>query len=213
MGKTPVSSLRQQPDETVAEVSGTSGCPGAPKLDPRVRRTRKLLEDAMRGLLQERSYDEISVSDIAERATVNRATFYAHFLDKQDLAATMMREELEAALIASLPGRAAMNEERLVILAAAYFEFVGRTFGRCPKRGDEFAAHVGPTLQDGLQHFLQVWLEHEPEGLRLFRSGSKDAVITVLSWSLFGAARRWSHVRGRVSAEASAREIVSLLLR
>ena len=94
MGKEGVSSLIQHSPATVAEVS-REGCPNAPKLDPRVRRTRKLLESALRELLRERSYDEISVSDIAERATVNRATFYAHFLDKQDLATTMLREDLE----------------------------------------------------------------------------------------------------------------------
>jgi AcrR family transcriptional regulator len=47
-------------------------------MDPRVRRTRKLLQDALRSLLFERRFSRISVQDIAERATVNRATFYAH---------------------------------------------------------------------------------------------------------------------------------------
>src|SRR5215472_14064182 len=41
--------------------------------DPRQKRTRKLLQDALRELLQEKPFEEILVQDIAEAATVNRA--------------------------------------------------------------------------------------------------------------------------------------------
>ena len=54
-------------------------------LDPRVVRTRKLLRDALIELIPERGYDAITVKDIADRATVNRATFYLHYRDKDDL--------------------------------------------------------------------------------------------------------------------------------
>lgn len=211
MGKTGDSSLIQHGDGSVAEVS-REGCPAAPKLDPRVRRTRKLLESSLRELLREKSYDDISVGDIAERATVNRATFYAHFLDKQDLATTMLREDLETALLVGFIDRGPLTAERLVAVATAYFQFMGRTLGQCPKRGDELCAHIGPTLQAGLQDFLSTWLEHDPAGLRPFRGASRDAIVTVLSWSLYGAAQRWSHNHKKISAEESARETVALLL-
>jgi AcrR family transcriptional regulator len=50
--------------------------------DPRIRRTRKLLQGALGKLMLTKSFDEISVHDIAEEATVNRATFYDHYTDK-----------------------------------------------------------------------------------------------------------------------------------
>ena len=50
--------------------------------DPRIRRTRKLLQGALATLMQAKSFDEISVQDITEAATVNRATFYDHYTDK-----------------------------------------------------------------------------------------------------------------------------------
>jgi AcrR family transcriptional regulator len=50
--------------------------------DPRIRRTRQLLQQALGQLLQSRSFEEITVQDIAEAATVNRATFYDHYTDK-----------------------------------------------------------------------------------------------------------------------------------
>ena len=49
--------------------------------DPRVKRTRKLLEDALVALLAEQSFHTI-MQDIAKRATVNRVTFCAHFDDE-----------------------------------------------------------------------------------------------------------------------------------
>lgn len=51
--------------------------------DPRVKRTRQLLTQAFMELLKEKkNIYSISVQDIAERATLNRATFYSHFEDK-----------------------------------------------------------------------------------------------------------------------------------
>ncbi len=60
--------------------------------DPRVKRTRQLLQRAFLDLYQEKSFSLITVQDIAERATVNRVTFYAHFEDKYALMDSLMRE-------------------------------------------------------------------------------------------------------------------------
>src|ERR1700738_4216470 len=61
------------------------------RLDPRLRRTRQLLQDALRNLLKQKEFDKISVQDITEAATVNRATFYAHFEDKFALLGELIR--------------------------------------------------------------------------------------------------------------------------
>lgn len=55
------------------------------KKDLRVMRSQKMIMEAFFSLVEEKGFDQITVSDIAERAMVNRATFYAHFKDKQDL--------------------------------------------------------------------------------------------------------------------------------
>ncbi len=53
--------------------------------DLRVRRTRKLLQEALIELTIEKGFADVTVSDITERAMVNRSTFYRHYLDKYDL--------------------------------------------------------------------------------------------------------------------------------
>jgi AcrR family transcriptional regulator len=55
------------------------------KPDRRVERTKRLLQQALVSLILEKRYDKITVQDIIDRANVGRSTFYAHFLDKEDL--------------------------------------------------------------------------------------------------------------------------------
>jgi len=55
------------------------------KLDRRKARTRQLLHDALMALLQEKSADSITVTDVADRADVNRGTFYLHYRDVGDM--------------------------------------------------------------------------------------------------------------------------------
>lgn len=54
-------------------------------LDLRIRRTYKLLFDALTLLLSEKSFDNITITDICEKAMVHRTTFYKHFEDKYHL--------------------------------------------------------------------------------------------------------------------------------
>ena len=53
--------------------------------DRRVRRTRGLLQDALLTVMARKGYDAVTVQDIIDEADVGRSTFYAHFLDKDDL--------------------------------------------------------------------------------------------------------------------------------
>ncbi|MCQ4085437.1 TetR/AcrR family transcriptional regulator [Saccharibacillus sp. JS10] len=55
------------------------------KIDPRIVRTRNMLRDALIELLKEKSYDKITISNITERAGVNRKTFYLHYETKDHL--------------------------------------------------------------------------------------------------------------------------------
>lgn len=60
--------------------------------DLRVRRTRKHLQDAFMALTVESGFDAVTVTDICERAMVNRTTFYRHYEDKFDLLEKYMED-------------------------------------------------------------------------------------------------------------------------
>ena len=68
-------------DKTKQSENGRS----APKLDRRVLHTRDTLGDALVELMKEKTFDDITVQDVLDRAGVGRSTFYAHYRDKQDL--------------------------------------------------------------------------------------------------------------------------------
>src|SRR5581483_3371046 len=72
-----------------------SRTPGEKELDPRVRRTRKLLQDALASLLKKKGFDKISIGDIAEESTLNRATFYDHYPDKFALLECMVGSQFQ----------------------------------------------------------------------------------------------------------------------
>ena len=75
--------------------------------DRRIRRTRRILGDALVGLILEKAYEKITVQDILDRADVGRSTFYAHYRDKEALLLAGfddMGEELRRDLAAVKPG-------------------------------------------------------------------------------------------------------------
>ena len=69
--------------------------PKTTRTDPRIIRTRQLLKDAFVELLQEMEIDKISVNRIAERATINRVTFYLHYRDIPDMMEKMADDMIE----------------------------------------------------------------------------------------------------------------------
>src|SRR6202049_1215460 len=57
--------------------------------DPRILRSRRMLMDSMAKLLLQKEFDDISVQEIADDATLNRAPFYLHYPDKNALLQAM----------------------------------------------------------------------------------------------------------------------------
>jgi AcrR family transcriptional regulator len=64
--------------------------------DLRVRRTQKLLREALIVLIEERGFDAITIGELASRAMVSRAAFYRYYQDKYDLAEQLFEETMHA---------------------------------------------------------------------------------------------------------------------
>ncbi|PZM65056.1 TetR/AcrR family transcriptional regulator [Paenibacillus dendritiformis] len=63
--------------------------------DRRVKRTKKRIRCALIELMNEKEFGAITVQDIAERADINRGTFYLHYQDKYDLFERSVDDMLE----------------------------------------------------------------------------------------------------------------------
>ena len=61
----------------------------------RVRRTQKLLREALIELIEDRGFDVLTVGEIADRAMVSRATFYRNYQDKYDLVEQIFTEAIQ----------------------------------------------------------------------------------------------------------------------
>lgn len=63
--------------------------------DRRVMKTRMVIQDALFNLMQEKSYNKITIQEIIDRANVGRSTFYSHYETKEDLLLSCVEHLLE----------------------------------------------------------------------------------------------------------------------
>lgn len=81
------------------------------KTDRRILRTRDALGDALVALIREKNFAQITVQEVLDRAGVGRATFYAHYRDKEDLFMSDVEEFFT--LASSVLKRHNVNTKRL----------------------------------------------------------------------------------------------------
>lgn len=62
---------------------------------PQFQRTNKAIIQAMINLLKTKPFEKITVQDILDETPVTRATFYAHFQDKYEIAERMLAQFFE----------------------------------------------------------------------------------------------------------------------
>ena len=118
-------------------------------LDLRQRKTRKQLVDALTQLLEEKPFQELSVTDICRRAMVHRTTFYAHFNDKQELLHYLLERLEQECTETCLPQDPERSPREYLLTAARnVFEFFVRRralYRACANSGADTLAH---TLED-----------------------------------------------------------------
>jgi AcrR family transcriptional regulator len=132
------------------------------KIDPRVIRTRKLLLDALLELIPEMGFYAITVQAITERAGLNRATFYLHFTDKDELLSAAIKDvlaELENISIPQeiTPGTLDMDSSKELFIYL--FEHVARhsDFYRV-MLGERSVASFAQQMQDYIEQMGLRWL-------------------------------------------------------
>ena len=188
-----------------------STCDPLADLDPRVRRTRALLQDALRALLREKRFANISVAEIAERATVNRNTFYAHYQDKFELLESILRADLLARLHRRFAERPTLTRANFAAFSTVVIGFLGDLRTGCPRGSREAEDLIYATLQDEIRQLIDQLVPAdfvESTGW----PGSRETAVTVISWGLFGSAYEWSRGNRERSAEELGEELARVLV-
>ena len=178
--------------------------------DPRVTRTRKLILGAFVDLLTEKPFQAVTVQDIAERATVNRATFYAHFDDKYALLDYLVRERFREAMAARHLVGLPYDEENFRLFIQAVLEFVGQFMGSCRHADRTTEPAIEKSIEEEIAAFLGDWFKGFPAApqVRL----APDAAAAILSWTIFGAGVEWSRSGDQASAADWADRVLCLLM-
>jgi AcrR family transcriptional regulator len=175
------------------------------KLDPRVKRTRGLIEQAFIAAINEKGFQEVTVQDISERAGVNRTTFYAHFEDKYALLDHWIRQGFLQEIDKRMLNACNLTMENLRNLIVAVCEFIKNTHSSCKPAQNQFETLVEAQVKSQLYSLLLKWLEQikldiEPE-----------IAATAASWAIYGLALQWSHSRGPKPVEEFAEEVLPLV--
>jgi len=180
----------------------TSACE---TLDPRIRRTRQLLQQALEKLLETKEFDKISVQDIADLATVNRATFYDHYNDKSALLVAMVGcrfHQLIAEREVQFDGTCASALKSLVL---AVTEYLARMQGPDGARDPE--PHMESAMIAVVRHILMDGLKKHPpkDGI------PAELVAAASSWAIYGAVKEWTRTPERSSADQLAVTVTTMV--
>jgi AcrR family transcriptional regulator len=162
-----------------------------------------MLMDALAKLLTKKEFDDISIQEIADEATLNRATFYLHYPDKNALlqAMTGVRfcDLMERRGITFTDCNGALRA-----IALGVCDYLAKA-ASCPGQLAQIPIEgsiipvVEAMFKEGLAH-------HE------MAAGVDAALLaTTAAWAVFGAARRWFQTPNRIPAEEMAARIETMV--
>jgi AcrR family transcriptional regulator len=175
----------------------------AEAVDPRILRSRRMLMDALVNLLNKKEFDDISIQEIADEATLNRATFYLHYPDKNALLQAMTAERFR-----NLVERRGLSftdcNGALRAIALGVCDYLAETTGcptqltKMPLEGSIIPVLEGVFREGANKHVIQA-------------SADPELVATTAAWAVFGAARKWYQTPDRVPAEEMAAKIETMV--
>jgi AcrR family transcriptional regulator len=175
----------------------------AENTDPRVLRSRQMLMESLLRLLNRKEFADISIQEIADEATLNRATFYLHYPDKNALLQAMT-----AARFSDLIARRGLSftncDGALQAIALGVCDYLAETTGcpsqlaKMPLEGSIIPVVEGMFLEGAANHAMAPGTDPK-------------LLATTAAWAIFGAARRWYQTPDRIPAEEMAAKIEAMV--
>ena len=171
----------------------------AENTDPRVLRSRQMLMESLLRLLTRKEFDDISIQEIADEATLNRATFYLHYPDKNALLQAMT-----AARFRDLNARRGLSftncDGALRAIALGVCDYLAEStscpgqLAKMPLEGSIIPVVEGMFLEGAANHAMAP-------------GADPKLLATTAAWAIFGAARQWYQTSDRIPAEEMAAKI------
>ncbi|NRY62965.1 TetR/AcrR family transcriptional regulator [Clostridium beijerinckii] len=178
--------------------------------NPRVKRTRDLIINAFISLITKKGFDSITVKDITTVATINRATFYAHFTDKYALLDTVIVEKFSEIFSNKLQSEMRLNENTIrifILCICEYFEMV-KSICKCgfasilPLIGDKISCELYSKI------YALLIKEHELAENEQIRA---QLVATMMSTSMYNVIYKWEVQNRPIPQELLISEIIGFV--
>ena len=176
--------------------------------DPRIRRTRQLLQGALHTLLLTKLFEEISVQDIAEAATVNRATFYDHYADKFALLDALAAGEFHMLLHerqVQYDGTCPAAASAIIRATCDYLVQMHEGRKECSTQRSATGALVDAAIIAAIRSVLTAKNGHSAPPL-------PDISAAAASWAIYGAARDWFFTPNHPPVDEIVGRILALIL-
>lgn len=176
------------------------------KVDPRIRRTRKLIMDAFIELSSQKEFKDITVKDITAEAMINRATFYYHFEDIYDLLDKSLSEVLLVNLDCETYKSSELNEEVVCSIFKVITDFQMSLSTRCHRGYEDTIARI---IREQLEIiFYQMLLKQraneDMQALKL--------TALMLSWGIYGASVEWKRSGEKVEPETYIKLVIPYIM-
>ena len=175
----------------------------AENTDPRVLRSRQMLMESLLRLLTRKEFADISIQEIADEATLNRATFYLHYSDKNALLQAMTAVRFRD-LIARRGLSFANCDGALRAIALGVCDYLAETTG-CPSQLAKMP------LEGSIIPVVESMFQEGAANHAMAPGADPKLLATTAAWAIFGAARRWYQTPDRIPAEEMAAKIEAMV--
>lgn len=175
-------------------------------VDPRIRRTRQLLQQALEHLLVSRPFEQLSVQDITDAATVNRATFYAHYPDKFALLQCLVARQFGELLQQRGVRFDGTCPAALKAIVLGVCDFLA-TASPCLEK----PARLEPQMEIAIITVVRGMILEGLEAHGVRGPAPVEMIAGTISWAIYGGAREWMQSPRRIPAEDAAETVMQLI--
>lgn len=178
----------------------------------RVRRTKKLLREALIELIEERGFDALTVGEITERAMVSRATFYRNYQDKYALVEQIFDEAMQALLNAVAELETAHSPQiwvRFLEHIADYDRLYRALLGR--KGSPWFVLKMRASLVDLVKEYEQIPQRMPTSTLHMYPASDNELIPDLIATMIVEAITWWLENARPYPPEEIARRCILLV--
>jgi AcrR family transcriptional regulator len=172
-------------------------------VDPRILRSRRMLMDSLARLLRKKDFDDVSVQEIADEATLNRNTFYLHYPDKtallQALTKSRFMDLIQERGISFTDCNGALRA-----VALGVCDYLSE-LTNCSAKGAMIP------LEGSIIPVVANMFKEGADHHRLIPGVDAMLLATTGAWAVFGAARLWHQAPDRIPAEQMAAKIEAMV--